>query len=370
MAALSFENLSKHFTDERGHRTTALREIDLDVKDGEMLVVVGPSGCGKSTLLRLIAGLEESNTGTIKIDGKIVNDVSPKDRDLAMVFQNYALFPHLNVFENMAFALKFRKVPKSEIRKRVEEAAEMLNLSSLLKRKPDTLSGGQRQRVAVGRTMVRRPKLFLFDEPLSNLDAEMRVALRGELKRLHQSFNSTMIYVTHDQSEAMTLGDRICILNHGSIVQTGTPGAVYQKPVNMFAGRFLGNPGMNFLKGTLVIDHGKSAFLLTGARSSFPISLENPPDLNSEICLGIRPESVSFEPTGAVNPSSVVFEAGLEIVENLGHESLFHLDLFGQSVKARISSSKPMVASGPGVVRFAFRDMHWFDAKTEKRLSA
>src|SRR6266702_3731404 len=251
VARVVIEHLSKVFTGPRGESIHAVVDASLSVEDKEFVVLVGPSGCGKTTTLRLIAGLEEASSGVISIDGKVVNDLAPRDRDIAMVFQNYALYPHMSVYENMAFGLKVRNHPKEEIDKRVKEAAEILDLLPCLDRKPAALSGGQRQRVAVGRAIVRQPKVFLFDEPLSNLDAKMRVQMRTELTKLHQRLQATMIYVTHDQTEAMTMGDRIVVINDGVVQQTDAPLVLYNEPVNLFVAGFLGSPPMNFVKGTL-----------------------------------------------------------------------------------------------------------------------
>ena len=251
MATVLLENLTKVYPEKSGPGITAVKAINLEIEDREFMVLVGPSGCGKSTTLRMIAGLEEITSGTVRIGGHVVNEVLPKDRDIAMVFQNYALYPHMSVFENMAFGLKLRKFPKADIDARVGEAASMLGLASLLQRKPKALSGGQRQRVALGRAIVRKPKVFLFDEPLSNLDAKMRVSTRTEISKLHARLGATMIYVTHDQVEAMTMGDRICVMKDGNIMQVAEPLELYNRPENMFVAGFIGSPPMNFFRGAL-----------------------------------------------------------------------------------------------------------------------
>ena len=251
MAKVSVKNVYKIYPAEKGRDITAVDDVSLEIQDREFVVLVGPSGCGKSTTLRMIAGLEEISKGEIYIDDRRVNDVAPKDRDIAMVFQNYALYPHMSVYDNLAFGLKLRKYPKAEIKKRVMDAAGILGIEELLERKPRALSGGQRQRVAVGRAIVRQPKVFLFDEPLSNLDAKMRVQMRTEITKLHQRLQATMIYVTHDQIEAMTMGDRIVVMNNGVVQQIDTPLKLYNEPVNLFVAGFLGSPPMNFLNGTL-----------------------------------------------------------------------------------------------------------------------
>src|SRR5271154_1544580 len=265
MAQVLLENLSKVFPEKGGPGVAAVKRINLQIEDREFMVLVGPSGCGKSTTLRMIAGLEEITSGTISIGGRLVNDVLPKDRDIAMVFQNYALYPHMTVYENMAFGLKLRKLPKAEIEARVNETAAMLGLESLLKRRPKALSGGQRQRVALGRAIVRKPKVFLFDEPLSNLDAKMRVSTRTEISKLHGRLGATMIYVTHDQVEAMTMGDRICVMKDGHVMQVAAPLEIYNHPANLFVAGFIGSPPMNFFKGTIARNGGRLTFVETAS---------------------------------------------------------------------------------------------------------
>ena len=291
MAEVILKNVTKVY--EGGQ--VAAKDINIEVKDKEFVVLVGPSGCGKSTTLRMIAGLEEITEGELFIDGKKVNDVSPKDRDIAMVFQNYALYPHMSVYENMAFGLKLRKFDKEEIKERVNEAAMILGLEDYLDRKPKALSGGQRQRVAVGRAIVRKPKVFLFDEPLSNLDAKLRVQMRTEISKLHQSLGATMIYVTHDQTEAMTMGDRIVIMKDGVVNQIDTPLKLYNKPANRFVAGFIGSPAMNFIKGK--IENGSTVIFKS---SGGDLKLDLPADIsenlrkfvNKEVWMGIRPEDI------------------------------------------------------------------------------
>ncbi|VGO13093.1 sn-glycerol-3-phosphate import ATP-binding protein UgpC [Pontiella desulfatans] len=299
----------------------AVKDFNLNIADGEFMVLVGPSGCGKSTMLRMIAGLEEITSGTIGIGERVVNDVLPKDRDIAMVFQNYALYPHMSVAENMAFGLKLRKFTKIEINRRVDAVAKILGLELLLKRKPKALSGGQRQRVAMGRAMVREPSVFLFDEPLSNLDAKMRVEMRKEILRLHRRISATMIYVTHDQVEAMTLGDRICVMNEGAIEQVGVPTAIFEHPASLFVARFIGTPPMNVFEGVLEEDEDGLAFVSGGIHWSLPN--EKAVMLNGyggrKVCLGIRPRALRLGTgTGAL-------EATVEVSEMLGEEMLHHL---------------------------------------------
>ena len=317
MANVSLQNVSKNFG-----KVEAVSSFYLDVEDKEFLVLLGPSGCGKSTTLRMIAGLEELTDGNIYIGEKLVNDMPPRDRDIAMVFQDYALYPHMTVYQNMAFGLKLRKFPKAEIDQRVKEAADILGIHNLLERKPRELSGGQRQRVAVGRAIVRKPDVFLFDEPLSNLDAKLRGQMRAELSKLHDQLNTTIIYVTHDQVEAMTMGTKIVIMNDGIIQQVGSPMEIYDYPVNKFVGGFIGSPGMNFLSAKIVsenaklyVDTGSFRLLIPEKKVSF---LQNQTD--REVILGIRPEHLqdaAFEDSSVVTDS---FTAMVEVVETLGSE--------------------------------------------------
>jgi len=320
--------------------------VSFQVESGEFLVLVGPSGCGKSTTLRLIAGLEEITSGVITIGGKVVNNVMPKDRDIAMVFQNYALYPHMSVFENMAFGLTLRGLPSSEIRSRVEEAAAILGLTSpdnLLHRKPKALSGGQRQRVALGRAMVRKPKVFLFDEPLSNLDAKMRVEMRDEIVQLHRRVGATMIYVTHDQVEAMTMADRIVVMNQGRVQQMSPPRDLYEKPANRFVAGFIGSPPMNFIRGSLTSVSGRMEFRETcaaghGALLVLPESANGklPHSHQAEVILGLRPEHL--HPFRGQTPAGhCILEATLTRIEPIVPETLLHLKTAGHSLLARIS---------------------------------
>src|SRR6059036_1800511 len=299
MAEVRLEHVTKRFSED----VAALDDLTLEVADGEFLILVGPSGCGKTTALRLVAGLEKPSSGTITIGDRVVNDVTPRDRDIAMVFQNYALYPHMTVYRNLAFGLKERKTPKPEIERRVREASAILGLDDLLKRRPAQLYGGQRQRVAMGRALVREPKAFLLDEPLSNLDAKLRVAMRAELKRLHQRLEITTIHVTHDQVEAMTLGDRIAVMNEGALQQLGHPQEVYDRPANLFVAGFIGSPPMNLLRG--VVSHGRiEAGDLAAERPSLP---------DGEVVVGVRPEAFLIAPDGAAST-----ELTVEIVEPLG----------------------------------------------------
>ena len=304
MAKVSLRHVFKTYTDDKGHEVNAVNDVNIEVADREFLVLVGPSGCGKSTTLRMIAGLEEISRGEIFIDDRRVNDVPPKDRDIAMVFQSYALYPHMSVYDNMAFGLKLRKYPKAEIRKRVTEAAGILGIEAYLERKPKQLSGGQRQRVALGRAIVRQPKVFLFDEPLSNLDAKMRVQTRTELIKLHQRLQATMIYVTHDQVEAMTMGSRIVVMQGGIIQQNEPPLKLYHEPKNLFVAGFLGSPPMNFVNGTLAAGRATASssrrWPAGSSRCAFR-EKERPAFkayVGKEVILGVRPEDIELEPGG------------------------------------------------------------------------
>jgi multiple sugar transport system ATP-binding protein len=346
MAQVSVRNVYKIYPGEKGRDVTAVHDVSLEIADREFVVLVGPSGCGKSTTLRMIAGLEEISRGEIYIGERLVNDVPPKDRDIAMVFQNYALYPHMSVYDNLAFGLKLRKFPKPEIRKRVVEAASILGIEELLERKPKALSGGQRQRVAVGRAIVRQPKVFLFDEPLSNLDAKMRVQMRTEITKLHQRLQATMIYVTHDQIEAMTMGDRIVVMNNGVVQQNDTPLKLYNEPVNLFVAGFLGSPPMNILRGTLQQDG--DALVFSEAEGG-TIKARLPAReyaaarefVGKPMILGIRPENVEvtqFENAGAQQNAS--FPAVVDLVEPMGAETNLYLQTGAHTVICR--SQRPL----------------------------
>ena len=330
MAQVILEQLVKSYRDKSGALVPAVRGIDLTVEDKEFMVLVGPSGCGKSSTLRMVAGLEEVTSGTIRIDGRIVNQVPPKDRDIAMVFQNYALYPHLSVFENMAFGLRLRKFPRTEIESRVREAAGLLGLGDYLERKPKALSGGQRQRVALGRAIVRKPKVFLFDEPLSNLDAKMRVAMRMELAKLRVRLEATMIYVTHDQVEAMTMGDRICVMKDGEILQVDRPMRLYHQPRSMFVAGFLGSPPMNFFRGTVIAEGTERIFVEDGpATGTERLVLKLPPAANGpsasgQTVLGLRPEHIHLLAPDADAPGMSRASAATEVFELMGAEAFLH----------------------------------------------
>jgi multiple sugar transport system ATP-binding protein len=316
MAAVSFDRVTKQF----GQSTIAVDRLSLDVNEGEFLILVGPSGCGKTTALRMVAGLEEVTSGEIAIDGRVVNDVIPTERDIAMVFQNYALYPHMSVFDNIAFPLRQQKVKKAAIRERVAEAARLLNIEDLVDRKPRELSGGQRQRVAIGRALVRRPKAFLMDEPLSNLDAKLRVQMRAELLSLHQRLGITTIYVTHDQTEAMTLGDRVVVMRHGVVQQVDAPERLYRRPANMFVAGFIGSPAMNFVQGML--SNGSVAL------GPHTVALPSSSGRTGPVVVGIRPEDI------AVSKAADALPAQIEITEQLGPEMLVHVDVPGLTLAA------------------------------------
>jgi len=341
MARVVIENLSKNFPGPKGEPITAVRGVSLAIEDKEFVVLVGPSGCGKSTTLRLIAGLEEIDAGTISIDGRVVNRVEPKDRDIAMVFQNYALYPHMTVFENMAFGLRLRKFPRAEIEARVKECAGTLGLTPLLTRLPKALSGGQRQRVAVGRAIVRQPKVFLFDEPLSNLDAQMRVQMRAEISRLHDRLGATMIYVTHDQVEAMTMGDRIVVMKDGVIQQVADPDTLYHAPANQFVAGFMGAPPMNFFRGRLSCQ-GYTLFFHERPGAADPAGGWRVADdatarlkvwVDREIVLGLRPEDLSLADTGEEVGR---VQANVDLVEPLGAETCVYADTGVHRLVARV----------------------------------
>ncbi len=338
MAQVSIRKVVKEY--EGG--VQAVKGIDLEIADHEFVVLVGPSGCGKSTTLRMVAGLEEISGGEIWIGGDVVNDVPPRDRDIAMVFQNYALYPHMSVFENMAFGLKLRKFPKDEIKRRVDEAAKMLDIAMLLDRKPKALSGGQRQRVAMGRAIVRNPKVFLFDEPLSNLDAKLRVQMRTEIKKVHQLVPTTTVYVTHDQVEAMTLADRVVVMNGGRIEQVGPPQQLYHAPASKFVAGFIGSPAMNFLPVRVVNEGGLAVQLANGVRLAVPPQRVDryAPFTGKEMTLGLRPEHLT-EIKDQEKPNVVRFDATVDVLEPMGMETMVHFFIDGQPVCARIDPNTP-----------------------------
>ena len=345
----------------------AVNDVSLQVGDGEFVVLVGPSGCGKSTTLRMIAGLEEITGGDVFIGDTRVNDVHPKDRDIAMVFQNYALYPHMTVYKNMAFGLTLRKLPKAEIQERVMNAAKILGIEDLLQRKPKALSGGQRQRAAVGRALVRDPKVFLFDEPLSNLDALLRTQMRAELSKLHTRLKTTMIYVTHDQVEAMTMGDRIVVMLDGEVQQVATPSELYARPVNRFVAGFIGSPPMNFLEGTLGADNGFLQFRGAGESLDLEVHADHHPALGAysgkPVVIGIRPEDFC-ESTGQTTSSGTSIVARVDVVEPLGAETYLYLDVAGQTVTARVQTDRVPEVNESRVLDVAMEKAHYFDPES------
>ena len=365
MASLSLQHINKTYP----NGFQAVKDFNLEIEDKEFIIFVGPSGCGKSTTLRMIAGLEEISGGTLKIGDKVMNDVEPKDRDIAMVFQNYALYPHMTVYDNMAFGLKLRKVPKDQIDKAVREAARILDLEKLLDRKPKALSGGQRQRVAMGRAIVRNPKVFLMDEPLSNLDAKLRVQMRIETSKIHQRLGATIIYVTHDQTEAMTLGTRIVVMKDGVVQQVDTPQHLYEQPGNLFVAGFMGSPQMNFLDaqiaekgGDLIAKVGEYDIVIPAAKAKV---LKDGGYVGKTVVLGIRPEDIHDSQMFIEASPSVPMTSTVKVYELLGAEVFLYFDVNGTQVTARVD---PRTNSKTGdTIKFAF-DMeksHFFDKETE-----
>ncbi len=364
MASVTFDHVYKKFGD-----MVAVDDLDIKVADREFLVLVGPSGCGKTTALRCLAGLEEISSGKIMIDDRVVNDVAPKDRDIAMVFQSYALYPHLTVFDNMAFGLKLAKFPKDQIKARVEKAAATLGIQELLLRKPRQLSGGQRQRVAVGRAIVRQPKVFLFDEPLSNLDAKLRVQMRTEISKIHQQVKTTFIYVTHDQMEAMTMATRIAVINRGKLQQLDTPQNLYNNPVNLFVAGFIGSPAMNFFPATLRMNGGLSADCVD---FNIPIPEARARDLASRsghrVVVGIRPEDIHDAKFIPSNLSSTRVPVNVEVTELMGNETFLYLLTDKNRFVARVDPRSNLNAGSAGEVALNLEKIHIFDAETEQAL--
>ena len=364
MAGVRFSGAVKRFG-----KTAVIKGLDLEIRDREFMVLVGPSGCGKSTALRMVAGLEEISEGEILIGDKVVNDLPPKDRDIAMVFQSYALYPHMTVRENLAFGLKIRKLPPAEIDALVNEAAQLLDIADLLNRKPRQLSGGQRQRVAVGRAIVRKPAVFLFDEPLSNLDAKLRVQMRAEISKLQQRLQTTTIYVTHDQVEAMTMGHRVAVLKDGNLMQVGTPLELYERPANVFVGGFLGTPPMNFIRAA-VADGGAK---LTAAKVDLPV----PASLRGVtagrdgrgVVVGVRPENL-LAGGKAPRGESVTLSAEAEIVEPLGHEVIVHGRVGDDLLVAAVDPHRAPALGARFDLVVELEALHLFDAETERRLEA
>ena len=354
MASVRLQNIEKSFG-----KTQVLHTMNVEIQEGEFVVLVGPSGCGKSTTLRIIAGLEEPTAGDVFIGANRVNDVAPKDRDIAMVFQNYALYPHMDVFDNMAFGLKLRKFPKAEIKTRVEEASEILGITPLLHRRPKELSGGQRQRVAVGRAIVRKPSVFLFDEPLSNLDAKLRVQMRTELKKLHVQLGTTMIYVTHDQVEAMTMGDRIVVLKDGYLMQEAKPLEVYNNPANQFVAGFIGSPPMNFFT-TRARQSGSEIILDEG---SFHIAVPNSRDIKAgnSVVLGIRPEHLFLDDSGPLKVT-------VEVAELMGSESYLHATTGKHALVARVAANRDFKTKETVTLNIDSQYIQLFDSEDGRRL--
>lgn len=351
---------------------TAVSDFNLDIADKEFIVLVGPSGCGKSTTLRMVAGLEEITEGELYIGDKLMNDVAPKDRDIAMVFQNYALYPHMTVYDNMAFGLKLRKTPKAEIDRRVKEAARILDIEHLLNRKPKALSGGQRQRVALGRAIVREPKVFLMDEPLSNLDAKLRVQMRTEITKLHNRLQTTFIYVTHDQTEAMTMGTRIVVMKDGFIQQVDSPQNLYDHPINLFVAGFIGSPQMNFIDVTLTKE-GDSVYAVFGENKiRIPEGkikkFKDPSYIGQEVTMGIRPEDLHDEEIFLQNSAESTVKAYVDVVELMGSETYLYLNISGNNVTARVDPRS--TARTGDTIRIALdpNRLHFFDKETEETL--
>jgi multiple sugar transport system ATP-binding protein len=366
MASVILENVRKVY--ENGF--VAVHDATFEVADGEFLVLVGPSGCGKSTVLRMIAGLESVTAGSLRIGNRTVNDLPASARDIAMVFQNYALYPHMTVYQNMAFALKLRNVPRAEIDRLVREAASILDIVGILDRRPRQLSGGQRQRVAVGRAIVRQPRVFLFDEPLSNLDAKLRVQTRKEITRLHRQLGATMIYVTHDQVEAMTMGDRIVVLNAGTIQQVGTPIELYDQPANVFVAAFIGSPSMNLLHGRLEAQDGRPSFLGRNGGPRLPLSEGMRFAGSNDVVVGIRPESIYLAGGPWAPPSCVDIEAKLDAVEPMGNEVFLYASAGGHDLVARISP-QPLPAPDQAIrLSIDVSRIHCFDQSSGERLAA
>ena len=375
MASLSLRNVYKRYPG----GVTAVSDFNLEIKDKEFIILVGPSGCGKSTTLRMVAGLEEISDGEIYIGDRLVNDVAPKDRDIAMVFQNYALYPHMTVFDNMAFGLKLRKTPKDEIKRRVEEAARILDIEHLLERKPKALSGGQRQRVALGRAIVREPKVFLLDEPLSNLDAKLRAQMRTEISKLHQRLGTTFIYVTHDQTEAMTMGTRIVVMKSGLIQQVDTPNNLYLYPCNLFVAGFIGSPQMNFIEAKL-LKEGEDYLVEFGSedtktRAGVKYKIKLPASKNKDNCLeayagkeiimGIRPENVHNEEDLIEQHKDGIVEADVEVTELMGAETYLYMNCEGQAINARVSPTNTARPGDKIKIAFETAKIHLFDKDTE-----
>lgn len=365
MASISLKNIFKIYPGD----VTAVSDFSLEIEDKEFVILVGPSGCGKSTTLRMIAGLEEISKGELYIGDRLVNDVAPKDRDIAMVFQNYALYPHMTVFKNMAFGLELRKIPKEEIKQKVEAAAKILDIEHLLNRKPKALSGGQRQRVALGRAMVRDPAVFLLDEPLSNLDAKLRTSMRTEITKLHKRLGTTFVYVTHDQTEAMTMGDRIVVMKDGFIQQVNTPQKLYDEPCNMFVAGFIGSPQMNFIDATIAKNGDSYVANFDKYSINIPSGKATPQELDKyvgkEVAIGIRPENIHDEPVFLESAEHSVVEAKVDVAEMMGAEIFLYLDCAGVKLTAKVPSRSTAKADDVLKIAFDNNKLHMFDKETE-----
>jgi len=365
MAGVQLKNIYKVYD---GNENPSVTDFNLDIQDKEFIVFVGPSGCGKSTTLRMIAGLEEISEGELHIDGNLMNDVAPKDRDIAMVFQSYALYPHMSVYDNIAFGLKLRKMPKAEIDEKVRDAARILGLEEYLKRKPKALSGGQRQRVALGRAIVRDAKVFLMDEPLSNLDAKLRVTMRSEIIKLHKRLETTTIYVTHDQTEAMTMADRIVVMRDGFIEQIGTPKEIYNSPDSVFVAGFTGSPAMNFINGKIEDGH----FVAEGAKFKIPegrySTLQSKGYVGKEVIFGIRPEDIHNETLMAETYEGATYTATVEVSELLGHELVIYTTLAGKSIIIKLDARNDIKMHDVVELAVDMNKAHFFDTETEKAI--
>ena len=369
MSSVTLKNVYKKYAG----GVVAVSDFNLDVEDKEFIILVGPSGCGKTTTLRMIAGLEEISDGELYIDGKLCNDVPPKERDIAMVFQNYALYPHMTVFDNMAFGLKLRRIPKDEIKRRVDEAARVLEIEHLLDRKPAALSGGQRQRVALGRAIVRNPKVFLLDEPLSNLDAKLRAQMRTELTKLHIKLSTTFIYVTHDQTEAMTMGTRIVVMKDGFVQQIAAPQSLYEFPANLFVATFIGSPQMNTIDAAIIDEGGVTYAKIGSTKIALPESKGRKPEVlayvGKDVVLGIRPENIHDEEIFLSQFPKALVDADVEVVEQMGNENFLYLVCEGRQFTARVSNRSTAKNGDKIKVAFDAAKIHLFDKDTEKTIT-
>lgn len=365
MADLSLKHIDKIYD----NNVQAVFDFNLEIADKEFIVFVGPSGCGKSTTLRMIAGLEDISNGELYIDGKLMNDISPKDRDIAMVFQSYALYPHMSVYENMAFGLRIAKTPNDEIDKRVRAAAKAIGIEQYLDRKPKALSGGQRQRVALGRAIVREPKVFLMDEPLSNLDAKLRVQMRVEILKIYQQLGTTFIYVTHDQTEAMTMGTRIVVMRDGRVQQVAAPTYLYEHPINKFVAGFIGSPQMNFREGMIEETNGKLSIALSDITLEIPEGkakiLKDKGYVGKKVTMGIRPEDISTHPQYIMHHPESSFQSKVDVVELMGAESFVHMTKDGVPFVVKVPGSTPLRAGDEGSFTYIMNKVHFFDVETE-----